>query len=73
MNDLIPTLRQLVEAAGLNRDKLIVALEADDRRDIRVLDKHSIPVSDGTKMVRWQVPALGELFRGSRACPLYLP
>ena len=69
MNDLVPALRQLVEAEGLNPDKLIVALEADNRRNIRVLDKHSIPVHDGNKMVRWQVPALVDLFRGSRTPP----
>ena len=69
MNDFVPTLRQIVEADGLNPDKLIVALEADNRRNIRVLDKHSVPVHDGSKMVRWQVPALGELFRGSRTPP----
>ncbi len=69
MNDLVPGLRQLIEAEGLNPDKLIVALEADDRRNIRVLDQHSVPVSDGNKMVRWQAPALGGLFRGSRTPP----
>jgi hypothetical protein len=69
MNDLVPALRQLVDAEGLNPDKLIVALEADGQRRIRVLDKHSIPVHDGNKMVRWQVPALSELYRGSQAPP----
>lgn len=69
MNDLVPTLRQIVEAEGLNPDKLIVDIEADNRGNIRVLDKHSVPVHDGNKMVRWQVPALGDLFRGSRTPP----
>jgi hypothetical protein len=69
MNDIVPTLRELVEAEGLNPDKLIVALEADNRRNIRVLDKHSVPVHDGNKMVLWQVSALGDLFRGSRTPP----
>jgi hypothetical protein len=69
MNDLVPTLRQAVEAEGLDPDKLIVALEADNRRNIRVLDKHSVPVHDGNKMVRWQVPALRDLFRGSQTPP----
>ena len=69
MNDLVPGLRQLVDAEHLNPDKLIVALEADDRRNIRVLDKHSVPVTDGGKMVHWQVPALGDLFRGSKLPP----
>lgn len=56
-------------AESLNSAKLVVALEADDRRNMRVLDKHSIPVHDGKKMVRWQVLALGDLFRGSRTPP----
>jgi len=69
MNDLAPTLRTLVETEGLNPDTLSVALEADDRGNIRVLDKHSVLVSDGEKMARWQVPTLQELFRGSRPPP----
>ena len=69
MNDLSPTLRTLVESEGLIPDKLIVVLEADAHRHIRVLDKHSVPVHDGNKMARWQVPALSELFRGSRTPP----
>jgi len=69
MNDLVPTLRAVVEAAGLNPDKLSVALEADDHRNIRVLNKHSVPVTDGDKMAVLLVPALTGLFRGSRTPP----
>ena len=69
MNDFVPALRALVDGEGLQPDKLIVALEADNRRNIRVLDKHSIPVHDGKKMARWQVPALSDLFRGSKPPP----
>jgi hypothetical protein len=69
MNDLVPTLRVVVEAAGLNPDKLTVALEADDHRNIRVLDRHSIPVTDGEKMARWAVPALAGLYRGNGTPP----
>jgi hypothetical protein len=69
MNDLVPTLRAVVEAAELNPDKLTVALEADNHRNIRVLDRHSIPVTDGEKMASWAVPALAELFRGSQTPP----
>ena len=43
--------------------------EADDRGNIRVQDKHFVPVYDGKKMARWQVPALPELFRGNRTPP----
>ena len=67
--DLFPTLRTLVESEGLNPERLIVALEVDERRNIRIGDKHSIPVHDGSKMVQWQVPSLQELFRGNRTPP----
>ena len=69
MNELFPTLHPLVDTEGLDPEKLSVALEADERRNIRVQDKHAIPVWDGTKMVRWQVPALVDLFRGNRTPP----
>jgi hypothetical protein len=69
MNDLFPTLRSLVESEGLNPDKLAVALQADDRGNIRVQDRHSVPIYDGNKMALWQVPALGDLFRGSQTPP----
>jgi hypothetical protein len=69
MNDLVPTLRALVEAAGLNPDKLSVALEVDDHRNIRVMDRHSVPVTDGERMTGWPVPSLAGLFRGSRTPP----
>jgi hypothetical protein len=69
MNDLAPALRALVETAGLNPDKLSVDIETDDHRKIRMLDKHTVPVTDGEKMAGWQVPALAELYRGSRTPP----
>jgi hypothetical protein len=69
MNDLDPTLRALVETEGLNPDNLCVALEVDDGRNIRVLDKHVVPVTDGEKMAGWPVPAMAPLFRGNRAPP----
>jgi hypothetical protein len=69
MNDFAPDLRTLVEAKGLNPEKLCVALETDDHHNIRVLDKHSVPVSDGQKMAYWPVPTLTGLCRGNRAPP----
>ena len=69
MNDLVPSLRALVEAEGLNPDKLAVALQTNDHRNIRVLDKHSVPVTDGEKAAVWAVPTLAELFRGNRTPP----
>lgn len=67
--DLVPSLGILVKRFGLNPDKLTVALEADGQGNIRVCDKHSIPVTDGTKMTAWKVPALTELFRGDKLAP----
>jgi len=69
MNDLFPTLHNLVESKGLNSERLTVALETDDRGNIRLQDRHSIPVYDGKNFVRWQVAALGELLRGNRTPP----
>jgi hypothetical protein len=69
MTDLIPTLRPLVEASGLAPDKLCVALETDTHHNIRVKDRHTIPVTDGEKAVSWPVPTLIELFRSSQAPP----
>ena len=69
MPHLFPTLRALVEGEGLQPEKLSVALEVDNRRNVRVPDKHSIPVHDGNKMALWQVPVLSDLFRGSQPPP----
>ena len=69
MNDLFPTLRSLVESESLDPERLSVPLEANDRGNIRVQDRHSVCVYDGKKMARWQVPGLGELFRGTRTPP----
>jgi hypothetical protein len=69
VTDLVPTLRTLVEGSGLNPDKLTVGLVVDDRRNVKVPDKHSVPVTDGEKAVVWPVPTLAELFRGSQTPP----
>jgi tetratricopeptide (TPR) repeat protein len=67
--DLVPSLKDLVTAQGLNARKLSVAVEADNQRRIRVKDRHSIPLYDGSKLVYWPVPSLRELFRGHRLPP----
>ena len=69
MNDLLPELRLLAEAQGLNPDNLFVALRVSDQRKLQVVDRHSVPVTDGVKLVHWQVPALSELYRGSQTPP----
>ncbi len=70
--DLVPSLRSVVEANGLNQQTLSVALETDGRGNIRVSDRHSVPVSDGKKMTVWLVPSLRELFRGNQKPPVDL-
>jgi hypothetical protein len=69
MLDLVPTLRALVDAEGLKLEAVSVPIESDGHGKIRVLDKHSVPLHDGARTVRWQVPSLSELFRGNRMPP----
>ena len=69
MNDPLPELRLLAEAQGLHPDNLFVALRVSDQRKLQVVDRHSVPVTDGVKLVHWQVPALSGLFRGSQTPP----
>ena len=67
--ELTPSLRPLVEAAGLDLKNLSVALEADGQGHIRVCDRHYVPVTDGKKVVSWPVKSLRELVRGQRLPP----
>ena len=69
MSNLFPTLRRVVESERLDAGRLCVGLVASDEGDIQMQDKHSVLISDGEKMARWQVPALGELFRGNQTPP----
>ena len=69
MNDLFPTLRSVVQSERLDAEHLCVALVANDRGDIQMQDKHSVLICDGENTALWQVPALGELFRGSQTPP----
>jgi hypothetical protein len=67
--ELVPSLQMLVQAAGLNPDRLNVAFETDGLKHVRLLDKHTLAVSDGNKAIPWKVLSLQELFRGSRLPP----
>ena len=67
--DPIPSLQALVATHELNPRKLTVAFEADGQGNIRVCQKHSIPVTDGAKIVPWEVPALAGLCRGNGIPP----
>jgi hypothetical protein len=67
--ELAPSLRALVEAGGLNSEKLSVALEFDGQKHIRLVSHHTVAVSDGEKMAVWAAPSLSGLFRGNRTPP----
>ncbi len=66
--DLHPTLAQVVEEHGLDRNKLTVALRVhNDRPDVTT--REEITISDGTNDATWTVPSLRALFRGERKPP----
>jgi hypothetical protein len=66
---LVPSLQTLVEMEGLNPEKLTVPLEANGGGDVRVNQRHVVPVFDGKKMALWPAPPLREMFRGSKPAP----
>ena len=67
--DPVPSLQALVTSHKLNPRKLTVVFEADGRGNFRVRQKHSISVTDGAKIVPWEVPTLAGLFRGDAIPP----
>ena len=67
--DLVPSLRSLVEAEGLNAGKLSVAVEASNEGQIRVTNRQLVTLFDGGKVAQWRVASLRELFRGNRPAP----
>ncbi len=69
MSELVPSLAEVVQRAGLEPKKLTVAFQTDGQRHIRVIDKHTVMVSDGEKAAAWAAPSLRELFRGDRLPP----
>jgi hypothetical protein len=66
---LAAPLRPLIEDARLNAGNLSVPLLADGQGHIKVEDRHSVNVSDGSRHVVWHVPSLRALFRGSQPAP----
>jgi len=66
---LFPSLQAIVESAGLNPEKLILGLPADDQNQVRILDRHTIAITDGDKAAIWEVASLRELFRGNQKPP----
>ena len=66
---LVPSLREVVEKAGLKADKLTVPWEVDGKGHSPVKDRHSIPLYDQKKFADWPVASLPELFRGGKIPP----
>jgi hypothetical protein len=67
--ELWPTLRTAIEGAGLDPANLSVAVETDDRGQLRLADKQALVISDGNKTGTWKVSSLSEMFRGDRLPP----
>ncbi len=67
--DLVPSLREVATTEKMDGSKLSVMLLADDQGRIRVDDRHSIHLYDGSRQAVWQVAALTELLRGNQAPP----
>ena len=66
--ELHPSLEEVVNAGGLNRTKLSVALRVqNDRPDLSA--REEVSIYDGTKGAIWKVPSLGALFRGDKPAP----
>jgi hypothetical protein len=59
----------LAAAHGLNARNLTVAFHSDGKGNMRVFQRQAIPVTDGAKVVPWEVPALAGLFRGDKIPP----
>jgi len=67
--DLLPELRAVIEAAGVDPSKLALAVYTNDAGQLRFQDKHSLVIDDGTKAGTWNVGSLAGLFRGDRQPP----
>ena len=67
--NLVSSLEEVVRVAGLDAEKVCVAFEASSQKQVRILDKHDLCISDGKKMARWKAASLTEFFRGSRQPP----
>jgi hypothetical protein len=67
--DPVPSLQAVAAAHGLNARNLTVAFQSDGNGNMRVFQRHSIPLTDGAKVVPWEVPTLAGLFRGDKVPP----
>ena len=67
--ELIPSLREVIDAKGLDAENLTVPLQADGQGNIRVENRSTVPIFDGKKAASWTAPSLRALFRGSQTPP----
>ncbi len=67
--DLVPSLRQVVEAEGLNPEKLSVGLPSVEGAKPKIEDRHLIFLCADDKGAPWHVPSLRELYRGNKQPP----
>ena len=67
--ELVPSLREVVDQAGLDAQKLTVALVSDEQGRDLMRDRQEIHLFDGTKAAVWTVASLAELFRGHQSPP----
>ncbi len=70
INNFVPSLRDAIQAAGLDLANFQVALPTNDTGErMEVRDRHRIFLSDGKKVAEWSVRSLRELFRGDKVPP----
>lgn len=70
MRDLVlhPTLQEVVEAQGLDTQKLSVGLKMHKGRP-DVSAREEVIITAGNKIAVWRVPSLRDLFRGEKLPP----
>jgi hypothetical protein len=67
--DPVPSLKAVVEEAGLKLEHLTVALPMHGEKKPFIENRNSIVVDDGTNTCIWMAPGLRELFRGNVTPP----
>jgi len=69
-SDLLPSLRDLMAASGLDAASLTVALPRDANEKPQLKDRHTIVLIDNKdRRCEWRVSSLRELFRGDKTPP----
>jgi hypothetical protein len=68
-HDLVPSLSAVVEAEGLDSQRMLGVALPEGGQPAVSADKHQIPISDGEKVGLWAAPPLAEMFRGDKQPP----